>query len=115
MWYFSYFSALSCLFPFLNLYFRNLGLGERHIGLLGAARPLVSLPAGALWCAAADRTRLHRAVLLLCFAGSAAARLAIGAVGAAWGARLAPLFATVVATEAFAAPVTIIVDSGWWS
>lgn len=128
-------AARPCSFPFLNLFFRRLGLGERAIGALGAARPLISLPAGALWSGAADKSRRHRAVLLGCFAASVVARLAIAPVGALWPgssapataavgdgastggsgtgrAALFPLLCMVLATEFFAAPVTIIVDAG---
>ena len=127
-----------CSFPFLNLFFRRLGLGERAIGALGAARPLISLPAGALWSGAADKSRRHRAVLLACFAASVAARLAIAPVGVFWAggpaaptavgsdagdtgsgssgggsqAAFLPLLGMVLLTEFFAAPVTIIVDAG---
>ncbi|KAL4428408.1 hypothetical protein ABPG75_002497 [Micractinium tetrahymenae] len=139
-WYLAYFASLSCIFPFLNLFFRRLGLGERAIGALGAARPLISLPAGALWSGAADKSRRHRAVLLGCFAASVAARLSIAPVGAFWagstaaaaaaaaedssggdaggggggaGAQAAfvPLLCMVLLTEFFAAPVTIVVDA----
>ena len=40
-WYFLYFSALSCLFPFLNLFFRRLGYSAKQIGIIGCLRPLV--------------------------------------------------------------------------
>lgn len=104
-----YFAALSCLFPFLNLSFRRLGLSERSIGILGAVRPFISLPAGSLWSGAADKSRRHRAVLLLTLCASVLARLSLAAVG-----RLgfAPLLAMVALTEFFAAPVTIIADAG---
>ena len=108
-WYFAYFASLSCLFPYFNLLFRRLGLAERQIGLIGAARPFISLPAGSLWSGAADKSRRHRAVLLLTFGASVAARLATGLVGRHG---FAAILTTVSLTELFAAPVTIIVDSG---
>ena len=46
LWYLCHFAALSTLFPFVNLFFRRLGLAERQIGLLTALRPWVSFPAG---------------------------------------------------------------------
>lgn len=108
-WYAAYFAALACVFPFLNLFFRRLGLDEQRIGLLGAVRPFVSMPAGSLWSGAADKGRRHRAVLLLTLCASVLARLSLSAVG-----RLGfvPLLATVAATEFFAAPVTILADAG---
>jgi len=113
LWYLSYFAALSCLFPFLNLYFRRLGLGEQQIGVLGAARPLISMPAGSLWSGVADKSRRHRTVLLGCFVASVASRLALAPVGAHLrGGAFLPLLLTVGLAEFFAAPVTIIADSG---
>ncbi len=109
LWYLSYFSALSCLFPYLNLSFRRLGLTERSIGILGAVRPFISLPAGSLWSGAADTSRRHRAVLLLTLASSVLARLSLAAVGKLG---FIPLLVTVSVTEFFSAPVTIIADAG---
>jgi hypothetical protein len=108
-WYAAHFAALACIFPFLNLFFRRLGLDEQRIGLLGAVRPFVSMPAGSLWSGAADKWRRHRAVLVLTLCASVLARLSLAAAG-----RLgfAPLLATVAATEFFAAPVTILADAG---
>lgn len=74
-------------------------------------RPRRHSQAGSLWSGAADKTRRHRPVLLLTFAASLVLRLSIAAVGRHG---FAPLLAVVVATEAFAAPVTIIVDAGGW-
>ncbi|PRW44509.1 major facilitator superfamily [Chlorella sorokiniana] len=107
-WYLLYFSALSCLFPFLNLFFRRLGYSAKQIGIIGCLRPLVSFPAGSLWSGAADKSRRHRAVLLLTFATSLLLRLSISGVA---HRGFGPLLALVVAMEAFAAPVTIIVDA----
>jgi hypothetical protein len=47
--YLLFYSSLSCLFPYLPLWFkRHAGLGERQLGILAALRPWVSFPAGAL-------------------------------------------------------------------
>lgn len=100
---------MSALFPFLPLIFLRLGYSTAAIGGVGCLRPLVSFPAGSLGSGAADHTRRHRAVLLAAFAASLALRLAIAAAGRAG---FGVLLATVVAMEAAAAPVTILVDSG---
>lgn len=88
---------------------RRWGLSPAQIGVIGCARPLISFPAGSAWSGAADKTRRHRAVLLLTFAASLLARLAVAAVGPLG---FVPLLATATVMEAFAAPVTIIVDAG---
>ncbi|KAI3428509.1 hypothetical protein D9Q98_007333 [Chlorella vulgaris] len=107
-WYLLYFASLSCLFPFINLLFRRLGMSERRVGVLGAVRPFVGLPAGWLWSAAADTSRRHRAVLLLTLCASVLARLSLTVAGRlGFGA----LLAVVATSEFFAAPVTIIVDA----
>ena len=106
IWYCAYFSSLSALFPFIPLFFRLRGLDERQIGVVAALRPWLSLPAGAAWSAAADKTRHHRVVLLITFSCSALARLGL------WAGRSFPaLLAISLATELFAAPVTILADS----
>lgn len=108
-WYLLYFASLSCLFPFINLLFRRLGMSERRVGVLGAVRPFVGLPAGWLWSAAADTSRRHLAVLLLTLCASVLARLSLTVAGRlGFGA----LLAVVATSEFFAAPVTIIVDAG---
>ena len=109
LWYLLYFASLSCIFPFLNLWLQRVGgLNPAQIGAIGCARPLASFPAGALWSGAADASRRHRAVLLLTLAASVLLRLA---AFAASGAGFAALLALIVAAEACAAPVTIIVDA----
>eukprot|EP00887_Chlorella_sp_A99_P004892 scaffold4.g4892.t1 len=81
-------------------------MAEQQIGLVAALRPWLSLPAGALWSGVADKSRRHRAVLLLTFACSVAVRLALSA-----GRSFAALTILSLVTEFFAAPVTIIADS----
>lgn len=106
LFYLFYFGCLSLILPYLPLYYRRRGLQEQQIGLVAALRPWLSLPAGALWSGVADKSRRHRAVLLLTFACSVAVRLALSA-----GRSFAALTILSLVTEFFAAPVTIIADS----
>lgn len=61
-WYFTFFSSLSLITPYLNLYFRRQGYGEDMIGFLAGLRPWMSAFFGPLWAAFADKTRTHRYV-----------------------------------------------------
>ena len=106
LFYLLYFASISCIFPFLPLYFRRRGLNETQIGLLAALRPWLSLPAGAIWSGAADTSRRHQALLLAAFCGALVCRLALAGAHS-----YATLAALTLATEVFAAPITIIADA----
>lgn len=60
-----YYFAWACFGPFLTLYYREVGMTGRQIGVLGAVVPLVTLLSGPLWGGLADATRLHRWLLTL--------------------------------------------------
>jgi MFS family permease len=107
LWYLAFFSASSCLYPFLNLIFRrHAGLTEAQLGTLGALRPWLGLPAGAILSGVADKWRLHRAVLLVAFVLFSGGRLAVAA------ARSFPaVLALMLFSDACGAPVTIIADA----
>ncbi|MCX7681090.1 MAG: MFS transporter [Anaerolineae bacterium] len=106
LFYFFFFAAMSCLFPFLALYYRQIGLTGRQIGLLGGISPLVSLVAAPLWGALADATRQHKKLMLLALV------LSVVAVG---GLSIAPdfpwLMVAVIAFAFFGAPTMPIVDN----
>lgn len=63
--YFFFFAALAALAPFLVLYYEDLGLNGRQIGVLSALPPLVTLFAASIWGALADTTRQHQRLLVL--------------------------------------------------
>ncbi|MEJ5198900.1 MAG: major facilitator superfamily domain-containing protein 6, partial [Anaerolineae bacterium] len=71
--YFFYFAALSCLMPFMVLYYARNGLSASQIGLLAGALPLVTLVSAPLWGGLADATGRHRALVALAIGGSMAA------------------------------------------
>ncbi len=68
-YYFVYFGAVGCYVPFVNLYFRQIGLAGAAIGVLSALPPLLMLAAGPLWGALSDRFRIHRYLLPLATIG----------------------------------------------
>ena len=75
--YFLYFAAVSCLMPFLALFYQSLGLTGGQIGLLIGISPLITLVAASFWTGLADRTRHHKLVMTGLIAGTVAAALLI--------------------------------------
>ena len=73
--YLLHFAGLAALSPYLVLYYSDLGLNPRQIGLLMGVPPMVMIVSGPLWSAVADATQRHKRVLVLTMAGS------IGSVG----------------------------------
>ena len=65
-----YYGAAACLFPFLSLYYDQVGLNGDQIGLLAGIPSVLVLVGGALWGSIADATGRHRAALVLAIAGS---------------------------------------------
>ena len=51
------------LVPYINLYFKSVGLDTGRIGILAALPTFVSLVASPLWGVVADRLRLHKVLL----------------------------------------------------
>lgn len=74
--YFLFFAALATVAPFLTLYYEDLGMGGRQIGVLAAILPLVSLFAASFWGGLADATHQHRRLLWLAIAGAMVSALA---------------------------------------
>ena len=67
-----YYGAGACLFPFVPLYYDQIGLNGDQIGLLAGIPSAMVLIGGALWGGLADATGRHRTVLLLAIGGSIA-------------------------------------------
>ncbi len=63
--YFLFFGAVSALTPYLPLYYEQINLTGKQIGMLAGISPLVGLVAGPLWGALADITRRYKALLLI--------------------------------------------------
>jgi PPP family 3-phenylpropionic acid transporter len=63
-YYYFFFGAVGAYFPFVGLFYQELGLSGLQIGLLAGIGPLCNLTAGTLWSSLADRFRLHRPLLV---------------------------------------------------
>jgi PPP family 3-phenylpropionic acid transporter len=63
--YFLFFATWVCLLPFLTLYYQDLGISGREIGVLTAIVPLITLFGAAIWGMVADATGRHRFLFLL--------------------------------------------------
>src|SRR3990170_1767829 len=68
MYYLFFFGAAGGLMPYLNLYFQDMGMGTRRIGVLAALLTASTLFAGPLWSAIADIFHLHHRLLPLLMA-----------------------------------------------
>src|SRR4051812_1334028 len=77
LFYFCNFAAMAAIMPFLALYYKQVGLTGREIGLVASLSPLVSLLAAPLWGGLADATQQHRRLLFLAISGFLAAVLAL--------------------------------------
>ncbi|KXJ06901.1 Major facilitator superfamily domain-containing protein 6 [Exaiptasia diaphana] len=69
VYYYLFYGALGSLFPFLNIYYRSVGLNPWQIGLLGGLRPLVALFSGTFWCLASNRYKIRKSLLLVSLIG----------------------------------------------
>lgn len=104
--YFFFYGAAAMLLPYLALYYQDMGLNGRQIGVLTGIVPLVMTVSSAAWGALADATQRHRLVLFVAVAGSWTAVLAL------WRAASYPqLLLAVVGYALFIGTVTPLVDN----
>jgi MFS transporter, PPP family, 3-phenylpropionic acid transporter len=82
--YFFYFAAIAVLLPYLVLYYGELGMDGRQIGVLSSLAPLVTLFSAPLWTGYADATHRHRLVLSFSLFFSVASILAVSVVNSFW-------------------------------
>ena len=64
LFYFCFYAAMAFFMPFLALYYAEIGLSGRQIGLLAGITPLVTLFAAPLWGGLADALQQHKRLLL---------------------------------------------------
>jgi PPP family 3-phenylpropionic acid transporter len=69
--YLFYYGAQACFFPFLTIYYQQLGLSGSQIGLLAGFSPVISLISAPFWSGLSDATGRHRLVLSLGLSGAA--------------------------------------------
>lgn len=79
-YYYLFYGALGSLFPFLNIYYRSLGLNPWQIGILGGIRPLIALFSGPFWCFVSNRYKVRKIILLASLIGWVAFTLPIAFV-----------------------------------
>lgn len=75
--YFFYFAASAALFPFLVLYYEQLGFSGRQIGLLAGLPPILILLGASFWGGVADAIQKHKQVLTLAIGATMAFVLAL--------------------------------------
>ncbi len=75
--YFFYYAAMASFLPFVILYYEQIGLSGREIGLLAGIPPLLMLVSAPLWGGLADATQQHKRLLMLAIGGSLIAVLAL--------------------------------------
>ncbi|MFC1975830.1 MFS transporter [Chloroflexota bacterium] len=104
--YFLFFAAAASLLPFLVLFYEQLGLTGRQIGVLAAIPPLITMFAASFWGGLADATQQHHRLLGLAIISAMVATLALRFSTTFWG------LIVVVALFAFlAAPIIPLVDN----
>ncbi len=106
LFYFCNFAAMAAIMPFLALYYKQVGLTGREIGLLASISPLVALLAAPLWGGLADATQQHRRLLLFAISGFLVAVLALS-----FASTLLWLLPAVIAYAFFSAPIIPLVDN----
>ena len=65
VFYFMFVAGFGSTFPYMALYFKQLGLNANHVGILSGVRPLVQFSSGPFWSILADMFKARKAVLLL--------------------------------------------------
>jgi PPP family 3-phenylpropionic acid transporter len=104
--YFFFYGAAASLFPFLVIYYENLGFSGYQIGFLAGIMPLIALFSAPFWGGLADATQKHKRLLLLAMSASIVIAFALSNASAfLW---LIPL---VVLLAFFIAPIMPIVDN----
>lgn len=103
--YFLFFAAASALLPFLVLYYEQLGLSGRQIGLLAGVMPLITLISSSLWGGLADATRQHKQLLAVAVVGNIVFALLIYLANSFW--TLVPLVALYAF---FMGPIMPLID-----
>lgn len=104
--YFLFFGAVGCLFPYLNLYYQRAGLTGWQIGLVVALASMTSQLAAPLWGLLSDSRALRRRLLSVAVGGCIVAALLISAGNSlGWFAVLA------VGFSFFMAPTQPLADS----
>jgi len=104
--YFFYYMALGAFLPFINLYYRGLGLTGVQIGVLAALPALAASPVALAWGVLADVLHVHRGLFRAALLLTPLAVLALGVT-----ARPEVLVLIVLAYACLSAPIIPLLDS----
>ena len=63
-YYYFFYGALGSLFPFLNLYYRAVGMDPWQIGILGGIRPLIALLCAPMWSFVSNKYKIRKIILV---------------------------------------------------
>lgn len=64
-YYYFFYGALGSLFPFLNLYYRAVGMDPWQIGILGGIRPLIALLCAPIWSFVSNKYKIRKIILVV--------------------------------------------------
>ena len=64
-YYYFFYGALGSLFPFLNLFYRSVGMDPWQIGILGGIRPLIALLWAPIWSFVANKYKIRKIILIV--------------------------------------------------
>jgi PPP family 3-phenylpropionic acid transporter len=76
--YFFMFAGMGIFFPFLNVYYKSIGLSGTQIGLIITLGPLIAIFAGPMWGLLVDRLGRLRLILVIIILGSIFSVLGLG-------------------------------------
>lgn len=110
LFYFLFFGALSCLWPYFALYYTSVGLSGAEIGVLTGLTPLVTMFGGPFWTGLADSTRRHKPVLVFNLFASASLMLVFMQFRLFW-----PLLLLAALFSFMNAPIASLADSATMS
>lgn len=103
---FTYFAALAAIYPFLPLYYEDLGLSGGQIGVLIGVFPLMTTASASLWGGLADSTGRHNILLKVAIVGAI-----IGSILVLLSGAFLSLFLSVLLFSAFTTPIVPLVDN----
>ena len=64
MFYFLFFAGFGSTFPYLGIYFKQIGLNASYVGILAGVRPLIQFVSGPFWAVLADKYKARKFILL---------------------------------------------------
>lgn len=104
--YFFLFAAVGILVPFLNVYYKSIGLSGTQIGMISTIGPLIAIFSGPAWGMLADRLGKMRLLLACVVVGAA-----VTALGMRFATTLGAILLIVAAFSVFSSALIPLVDS----